>query len=217
MHRWLTIQREVKKFCSCYERIERRNASGATIQDMVCFHIWFFYLFANIWFICENINLSNILLVQINAALDTYIGEDDENKPFTLMHCYHKLKDEDKWKSLRIEMAQKNKKQKTTKASTPSNVQSSKNDEVEEVAAPGSEERKRPKGQKQVKQARRDDASLAALEKMWEKKEARELERDKAREASLEVERAALEVEKAALELEKKRLSNEEKKLKRSS
>ncbi|XP_002437190.1 uncharacterized protein LOC8079306 [Sorghum bicolor] len=172
----------MNKFCSCYERIERRNASGATIQDM------------------------------INATLDTYIGEDDENKPFTLMHCYHKLKDEDKWKSLRIEMAHKNKKQKTTKASTPSNVQSSKNDEVEEVAAPGSEERKRPKGQKQVKQARRDDASLAALEKMWEKKEARELERDKAREASLEIERAALEVEKAALELEKKRLSNEEKK-----
>lgn len=52
----------------------------------------------------------------------------------------------------------------------------------------------------------RDDASLAALEKMWEKKKARDLERDKAREA-------ALEVEKAALELEKKRLSNEEKKI----
>jgi hypothetical protein len=37
MHRWGTIQREVNKFCSCYEKIERRNASGSTIQDMVSF------------------------------------------------------------------------------------------------------------------------------------------------------------------------------------
>jgi hypothetical protein len=43
---------------------------------------------------------------------------------------------------------------------------------------------------------------------MWEK-EAHDRERDKAREASLEV-------EKASLELEKKRLSNEEKKLKQT-
>jgi hypothetical protein len=42
MHRWLTIQKDVNKYCSCYEKIERRNASGATIQDMVCFRSWFF-------------------------------------------------------------------------------------------------------------------------------------------------------------------------------
>ena len=148
MHRWLTIQRDVNKLCSYYEKIERRNASGTTIQDMVGFCGLLFHLFSNFWFICEDINLSNILLVQINAALETYIGANEENKPFTLMHCYHKLKDEDKWKSLKIELAQKNKKQKTTKESTPSNVQASNNDEVQEVAAPGSEEQKRSKGQK---------------------------------------------------------------------
>ena len=114
MHRWLTTQRDVNKFCSCYEKIQRRNASGTSIQDMVDFRSLFFHLFSNIWFICEDINVSKILLVQINAALETYIGADKENKSFTLMHCYHKLKDEDKWKSLRIELAQKNKKQKTT-------------------------------------------------------------------------------------------------------
>jgi hypothetical protein len=43
MHRWLTIQKDVNKYCSCYEKIERRNASGATIQDMVCFRFFFFF------------------------------------------------------------------------------------------------------------------------------------------------------------------------------
>ena len=36
MHRWLNIQAQVNKFCSCYEAIERRNQSGTTIQDKVC-------------------------------------------------------------------------------------------------------------------------------------------------------------------------------------
>jgi hypothetical protein len=36
MHRWLAIQHQVNKFCSCYDAIERRNKSGSTIQDKVC-------------------------------------------------------------------------------------------------------------------------------------------------------------------------------------
>ena len=51
MHRWMTIQKEVNKFCSAYEKIERRNASGKTIQDMVHFHSWFFFYLFNIWLI----------------------------------------------------------------------------------------------------------------------------------------------------------------------
>ena len=35
MHRWMTILDQVNKFCACYEAIERRNQSGATIQDKV--------------------------------------------------------------------------------------------------------------------------------------------------------------------------------------
>ena len=145
--------------------------------------------------------------------METYVGEDDENKQqkFTLMHCYHILKDQDKWKTLRIELNQKNKKQKTTKESTPSSDPLSNNDEVVEVATPGSKERKRPPGQKQVKQAMRDDASLAVLQKMLETKEIRDRERDKAREDDKNVEKEFLELEKAAIELEKKRLENEAK------
>jgi len=73
-------------------------------------------------------------------------------------------------------------------------------------------------GQKQAKEDRRggDDACIVALDKMWEKKEVSDWERDKQRKerymAAIEVDKAALEVQKASLELEKKRLSNEEKK-----
>jgi hypothetical protein len=35
MHRWLIIQTQVNKFCSCYEAITRRNQSGVTIEDKV--------------------------------------------------------------------------------------------------------------------------------------------------------------------------------------
>jgi len=75
-------------------------------------------------------------------------------------------------------------------------------------------------GEKKAKEALRrggGDACIEALDKMWEKKEAFDREREKAREeryiASIEVEKALLEVEKASLELERKRLSNEEKKV----
>jgi hypothetical protein len=138
--------------------------------------------------------------VQINQALTTFKGIDEENKSFTLMHCYDILKDEDKWKLRMIELSQPQlllkKKQKTNKDSTPNNVQANNNEEVAEVAAPGDVPRKRPPGQKQAKQARRggDDACIVAFDKMWEKKEARDRERDKAREA-----------DKAFIELEKSR------------
>ena len=153
-----------------------------------------------------------------------YTGVDEEKKSFTLMHCWKRLKDEDKWKSKMIELAEQQKqaakkKQKTNKESTPSNVEANNNDDLQEIAAPGSQERKRPMGQKQAKEARRggDDACIVALDKMWEKKEVSDWERDKQRKerymAAIEVDKAALEVQKASLELEKKRLSNEEKKV----
>ncbi|KAG0526047.1 hypothetical protein BDA96_06G111500 [Sorghum bicolor] len=176
MHRWTIIQKDVHKFCCVYDKITRRNASGATIQDM------------------------------INQALTTFKGIDEENKSFTLMHCYDILKDEDKWKLRMIELSQPQqplkKKQKTNKDSTPNNVQANNNEEVAEVAVPGDVPRKRPPGQKETKQARRggDDACIVAFDKMWEKKEARDTERDKVREA-----------DKAFIQLEKQRLENEAK------
>jgi hypothetical protein len=41
MHRWLIIQFQVNNYCACYEAIERRNQSGKTIQDKVCFACFF--------------------------------------------------------------------------------------------------------------------------------------------------------------------------------
>jgi hypothetical protein len=141
--------------------------------------------------------------VQINDALETYTGDDEEHKSFAFMHCWYKLKDEDKWNSWRLEQATRQKpatknKQKTTKDSTPSTGDEKNNDEVVEVADAGSAERKRPPGQKQAKKARwgGNDPCIALLDKMMEKKEERDKERDKAREATVEVDKASIEVEK---------------------
>jgi hypothetical protein len=74
-----------------------------------------------------------------------YIGVDEEKKSFTLLHCWNRLKDEDKWKSKRSELAEQQKqsnkkKQKTNKDSMPNNVQANNNEEVKEIAAPSSEQ-----------------------------------------------------------------------------
>jgi hypothetical protein len=54
---------QVNKFCACYEAIERRNQSGATIQDKVYFLICFicsfvlfflFHLFVKIYTLMIN-------------------------------------------------------------------------------------------------------------------------------------------------------------------
>jgi len=62
--------------------------------------------------------------LQISDAAAMYKGLDQENKTFTLMHCWNKLKDEDKWKAKRRELSEqdkrnKNKKQKVHAQSTP--------------------------------------------------------------------------------------------------
>jgi hypothetical protein len=38
-----------------------------------------------------------------------YVGVDEDKKSFTLLHCWRRLKDEDKWKSKMIELAEQQK------------------------------------------------------------------------------------------------------------
>jgi hypothetical protein len=103
MHRWLTIQFQVNKYCACYEAIERRNQSGKTIQDKVSFALFFrFGLF-------ENIYSLTILHVQVSDALELYKELDKDKKSFTLIPCWNKLKEEDKWKAKRVELAEQEK------------------------------------------------------------------------------------------------------------
>jgi hypothetical protein len=121
------------------------------------------------------------------------------------------LKGEDKWKAKRKRMAEqqagKNKqKQKINAESTPANVQVNNNEDVTEIPPPESEARKRPMGSKKAKEALRrggGEACMEALEKMWAKKEAFEMEKAKKKEERF----------MASLELQKKRLSLDEKKV----
>jgi len=148
--------------------------------------------------------------VQISQASMMYQELDKDNKSFTLIHCWNILKEEDKWKAKRIELAEleklaSKKKQKSTKVSRPRDVEAPNNEEVTEVVAPETEARKRPQGIKKAKEALRrggGEACMEALDKMWAKKEAFNKEKEKAKQERF----------MASLELEKKRVSNEEKK-----
>jgi len=44
--------------------------------------------------------------VQISQASKMYQELDKDNKSFTLIHCWNILKEEDKWKAKRIELAE---------------------------------------------------------------------------------------------------------------
>nr|TKW04091.1 hypothetical protein SEVIR_7G087200v2 [Setaria viridis] len=133
MHRWLTIRYQVNKYCSCYEAIERRNQSGLTIQD------------------------------KISDACEMYKELDKDKETFTLIHCWNKLKEQDKWKAKRVELAEQEKragkkKQKVNMDSTSRNVEATNTEDVTEIAAPESKARKRPQGVKKAKEALRRGA-----------------------------------------------------------
>ena len=140
-------------------------------------------------------------------------GLDSENKTFTLMHCWNKLKGEDKWKAKMKEMVEQKqaakKKQKIHTDSTHRNVQVNNTEDVTEIAPLESATQKRPMGQKKAKETLRrggGEACMEALDKMWAKKEAFDMEKEKKKEESF----------MASLELEKKRLALDEKRWNRT-
>ena len=153
------------------------------------------------------------IFVQISEALKMYERVDKDKKSFTLIPCWNILKEEDKWKAKRIEIAElerqaRLKKNKSSKQSRPRDEEKNNNEEGADVVAHETEARKRPEGIKKAKEAARrggGEASMEALDKMWAKKEAFDKEKEKAKEERF---MASLEVEKAALELEKKRVEN---------
>ena len=146
-----------------------------------------------------------------------YKGLDQENKSFTLIHCWNKLKDEDNWKTKRRELVEqekrnKNKKQKVHAQSTPrqqTGAQANDDAHVQaqaEGALVQEDAEKRPPGEKKAKEALKrggGEACMEALDKMWAKKEAFDREKEKKKEERY----------LASLALEKYRLSLEEKKV----
>lgn len=140
-----------------------------------------------------------------------------DKKQFNLIPCWNTLKEEDKWKAKRIELAElekqaKDKNKKNKKVARPRVVDVTDNDEGRDVVDQEPEAKKRPMGIKKAKEAARrggGDACMEALDKMWLKREAFDKEKEKAKEERFT---ASLEVDKAALELEKKRVENDAKK-----
>ncbi|KAG2642249.1 hypothetical protein PVAP13_2KG200258, partial [Panicum virgatum] len=137
MHRWLTIQSQVNKYCCCYEAIERRNQSGKTIQD------------------------------KISEASKMCQELDKDNKSFTLIHCWNILKEEDKWKTKRIELAELEKvANKKKQKSRPRDTEGTYNEEdAAKEVAPETEASKRPPGINKAKEAlRRGSGGEACME-----------------------------------------------------
>ena len=145
---------------------------------------------------------------QISEASKLYQGLDNDNKSFTLIHCWNILKEEDKWKTKRIELAELEKlSNKKKQKSRPRDTEGTNNDEdAAKEVAPETEASKRPPGVKKAKEALRrgggGEACMEALDKMWSKKEAFDKEKEKAKEERFLV----------ALEIEKRRVSIDEKK-----
>lgn len=97
LHRWSAIQDAVSKFCGCVNSIENRNQSGLTIHD------------------------------RVEQAEKLFKDNDPHNKSFQLRHCWMLLRNQPKWQDkLQQLIATKtsNKKQKTSKKSSPSAVES---------------------------------------------------------------------------------------------
>lgn len=178
MHRWLTIQSQVNKYCCCYDKIERRNQSGKTIQD------------------------------KISEASKLYQELDNDNKSFTLIHCWNILKEEDKWKTKRIELAELEKlSNKKKQKSRPRDTEGTNNDEdAAKEVAPETEASKRPPGVKKAKEALRrgggGDACMEVLDKMWSKKEA--FDKEKGKDKRGEVPGCTRDREEASVNYEKK-------------
>ena len=146
-----------------------------------------------------------------------YTGLDKDKKQFTLLPCWNILKEEDKWKAKRIEIAEMdkqaatNKKQKSTKVSRPRDEEGTSNQQGKDDVPQETQARKRADGIKKAKENLRrggGEACLAALDTMWAKKEVSDKEKEKAKQERF---MASIELDKEALELEKKRAATEEK------
>src|SRR6185436_11648052 len=100
------------------------------------------------------------IFIQISEALKMYERVDKDKKSFTLIPCWNILKEEDKWKAKRIEIAElerqaRLKKNKSSKQSRPRDEEKNNNEEGADVVAHETEARKRPEGIKKAKEAAR--------------------------------------------------------------
>ena len=127
---------------------------------------------------------------QISEASKMYTGLDKDKKQFTLLPCWNILKEEDKWKAKRIEIAEMdkqaatNKKQKSTKVSRPRDEEGTSNQQGKDDVPQETQARKRADGIKKAKENLRrggGEACLAALDTMWAKKEVSDKEKEKAK------------------------------------
>jgi hypothetical protein len=148
MHRWGYIQEMVNKYCACYDAIVRKNQSGSTIHDKVSVDA----IVSLTYFIHHRTSTCSYLIniyVEVSEA-STMFKALNKDKALTLMHCWNKLKGEEKWKAKMKEMAEQkqpaNKKQKVHKDATPRDAEVNSTEDANGITPPDSEAPKRPMG-----------------------------------------------------------------------
>ena len=100
-----------------------------------------------------------MFLVQIERAKEMYQAKDPEGKSFTFIHCWNKLKHEQKWADLGCETSQSSqKKHKTSSTTSPwsctPGTHESKHADEEEGPSHTSPRKGRPDGKKKEKARR---------------------------------------------------------------
>jgi hypothetical protein len=159
----------------------------------------------------------------VEQAEKLFKDNDPHNKSFQLRHCWMLLRNQPKWQDkLQQLIATKtsNKKQKTSKKSSPSavestplenNVASSLDVDLSEADAP-----QRPMGKKKSKDALRRggiDVCKEALDILWAKKFEADAEKERKREEryakSYALDKERLDLEKEKIVLEREKASNE--------
>jgi hypothetical protein len=146
-----------------------------------------------------------------------------KHRSFSFRHCWLVLRNQPKWiDKLRqmIEVKASNKKQKTTRKSSPGVVDLTNQDNIDTVSLDTTiidmDASKRPLGKKKSKEAFHrgaSDACTEALEILWSKKRedevAKEFKRDERYARSYALDKERLELDKERHALEKERLDNE--------
>jgi hypothetical protein len=165
-----------------------------------------------------------IVLFQVEQAEKLFKSQDPQNKSFQFRHCWLLLRNQPKWNDKLqqlVAVKNSNKKQKTSKKSSPTNVDAASQDTnvvlpaeicIPELAAPP----ERPLGKKKAKEAKHragGDVCKEALDLLWAKKveadQEKEIKREERYAKSYAIDRERLELDKERIALEREKLSNE--------
>ncbi|PVH34910.1 hypothetical protein PAHAL_7G064400 [Panicum hallii] len=171
MNRWSIIQHAVNLFCGCLPRIETRNHSGWSVENII------FFMYAHLLRLHFHVHIS-VLNLKITNACALLKAEDNKQKKFAYMHCWKILKDKPKWlercKQIGTARTASSKKQKIVANPSPSSAPANATTDTN----PSEGGSGRPKGKKKKKQKLWQRSTIEALDYLMSKMKESDVEKD---------------------------------------